>query len=235
MLSRLFQPYQYSETALLLSFGNEINATTTQDIRSVNEAIRNKPFPGFIETVPAYTSLTIFYDLIEITNSDLPGDDAREKITRYLDTLEPAETAHNQNKPVLIPVCYEGIYAPDMKEVTRFLGLPAEDIIRLHSDAEYEVAMLGFMPGFPYLTGMDKRLIIPRKDTPGKRVPGGSVGIAGVQTGIYPFAAPGGWQLIGRTPMQLFSLKQDPPALLAQGFKVKFAPISATEFERLIS
>ena len=235
MLQKLFRPYQLSESAVMLSFGNATNSAITKNIRVVNEALKKNPFPGFLETVPAYTTLTVFYDLSQVAKSDLNGDTVFEKIAGHLDKLELVPLETEATKTVLIPVCYEGVHAPDMEEMTRHTGLTESEVIKLHSEPEYEVIMLGFMPGFPYLTGMDSRLQIARRATPRKRVPEGAVGIAGMQTGIYPFAAPGGWQLIGRTPMQLFNLLQDPPALLQQGCKVKFSPISSSEFERLIS
>lgn len=235
MLNRIFKSYHFSESAVLLSFGDETNSSTTKNIRLVNEALRKNPFPGFIETVPAYTTLTVFYNLSEVISSNLHGHTAFDKVTGYVDALQlvPFETDNVQT--VLIPVCYEGVHAPDMEELTRHSGLTAQEVILLHSEPEYEVIMLGFMPGFPYLTGMNSRLQIHRKARPRKRVPEGAVGIAGTQTGIYPFAAPGGWQLIGRTPMQLFNVLQEPPSLLQAGSKVKFAPISSSEFERLMS
>ncbi len=133
---------------------------------------------------------------------------------------------------VEIPVCYGGQFGADLEGVARHAGLPAAEVIRLHAQAEYVVAMVGFAPGFPYLAGMHEQLAAPRKTQPRALVPAGSVGIAGGQTGIYSIPTPGGWQLIGRTPRRLFHPQQENPSLLRAGDRVRFVPISAAEFDQ---
>jgi inhibitor of KinA len=134
-------------------------------------------------------------------------------------------------RAIEIPVCYGGIYGEDLQAIAHSRGLSADEVIALHCGATYHVHMLGFVPGFAYLGGLDARLATPRRDTPRPRVPAGSVAIAGEQTAVYPLETPGGWQIIGRTPLQLFTPEATPPSLLNAGDSVRFVPISAQEFE----
>jgi len=225
-----------SENSLVLYFSNRINAETTNQITSLNSAIRSTPFRGFIESVPAYVSLTLFYDPFVLSrDKSLPGNYAFEKVTAYLQKLEYNVIALPYQKELLIPVCYDRQYAPDIEEVALHTNISTEEVIYLHSQADYLVCMLGFMPGFPYLTGLPEKLIMKRKANPRKIVVAGSVAIAGAQTGIYPLNSPGGWQIIGRTPLCLFDESVDHPALLSIGTKVKFTPITSGDFEVLIN
>ena len=138
---------------------------------------------------------------------------------------------HVQERLVRIPVCYEKNYAPDMEEVAAVKNLSPAEVARIHASSEYRVYMLGFVPGFAYMAEVDERIAMPRKDEPRLQVPAGSVGITGRQTGVYPFATPGGWQLIGRTPLQLFNKEEDQPVLLKAGDRIQFYSITADEFE----
>ncbi len=132
---------------------------------------------------------------------------------------------------VEIPVCYGGELGPDLDDVARTHGLAPEEVIRLHADADYLVYMIGFMPGFAYLGGLPERIATPRRKTPRTAVPAGTVGIGGRQTGVYPLVSPGGWNLIGRTPVKIFDIKRDEPTLLSTGDRVRFRPISRSEFD----
>jgi inhibitor of KinA len=136
-------------------------------------------------------------------------------------------------RPVEIPVCYDREFAPDLEEVARHAQISTKEVVDLHTGAEYRVACIGFVPGFPFLAGLPKTLATPRRATPRKEIPPGSVGIGGAQTGIYPLRSPGGWNLIGRTPLKLFEPAKDPPTVLCAGDRVRFRAITRQEFESL--
>lgn len=184
------------------------------------------PFRGLREIVPAYTSAAVHFD-----PRQAGLDWVCAELKRRLDVLP--ETAAARGRTVLVPVCYGGEYGPDLPEVARRLGMSEEEVVRRHAGAAYTVAFLGFAPGFPYLRGLPAELALPRRDTPRLAVPAGSVALAGGQTGIYPLATPGGWHIIGRTPLRLFCPEQDPPVLLRPGDEVRFVPISPAEFARI--
>ena len=136
-------------------------------------------------------------------------------------------------KTIVIPVCYGGEFGPDLEHVAQFHGITPDEVVRLHTEPTYLIAMLGFLPGFPYLGGMDPRLEVPRLDSPRTRIPPGAVGIGGKQTGIYPLASPGGWRLIGRTPAVLYDPHRENPILYQAGDYIRFCPITREEFQRL--
>jgi inhibitor of KinA len=161
----------------------------------------------------------------------VPFDLLRERVEPLLDKLERAVAL--PERVVEIPVCYGGDYGEDLGPLALAHELAPTKLVELHVAPLYFVGMLGFLPGFPYLCGLDERLITPRRSTPRARVPAGSVAIGGEHTGIYPLESPGGWHLIGRTPVSLFDLNADPPSLLQVGDRVRLVPISADEFERI--
>ena len=180
-------------------------------VHRLHAALRELDPPGVVELVPAYRTVLIVAD---------PGQaEALDELADRLPGLElpPAEAVAGET--VEIPVRYDG---EDLPEVAGLTGLEPEEVVRLHTAPEYTVAFLGFSPGFPYLVGLDPALEVPRRDTPRTSIPAGSVGLAGNQTGIYPTATPGGWQLIGRTEVTLFDPARDPPALLAPGTRLRF-------------
>lgn len=176
-----------------------------------------KPFPGLLSVVPAYASLTVFFNPLH------PGLSAHAVCDLLNEALRdvPARV-YFQESVVKIPVQYGGEYGPDLAEVADRLQLSEKEVIRLHSETIYTVFMIGFLPGFPYLGLLPPKLELPRRGTPRLRVPAGSVAIAGQQTGIYPQASPGGWHLIGRTDIRLFDAAQQPPARLQPGMRVQF-------------
>ncbi|MET0476499.1 MAG: 5-oxoprolinase subunit PxpB [Actinomycetota bacterium] len=180
-------------------------------VHRLHAALRELDPPGVVELVPAYRTVLIVAD---------PGQaEALDDLAARLPGLElpPAEAVAGET--VDIPVRYDG---EDLPEVAGLTGLEPEEVVRRHTAPEYTVAFLGFSPGFPYLVGLDPALEVPRRDTPRTSIPAGSVGLAGNQTGIYPTATPGGWQLIGRTELTLFDPARDPPALLAPGTRLRF-------------
>jgi KipI family sensor histidine kinase inhibitor len=173
------------------------------------------PFDGMVETVPAYATLLVQYDPLAISFTQV-RDFLREKISQV------EETAPRKPKQVEVPVRYGGEYGIDLETVARHLHLQAEDVISIHTQRTYTVFMMGFTPGFPYMGKLDDALVMPRLETPRTRVPAGTVAIAGSQTGIYPIASPGGWKLIGWTPLQLFDPRSETPFLFSPGDEVKF-------------
>ena len=193
------------ERALLVEVGE------LATVHRVHAALRDLEPPGVVELVPGYRTLLL------VADPAAAGD--LDRLAGRLADLElpPAEAVAGD--PVEIPVVYDG---EDLDEVARLTGLSVEEVVARHTAPEYTVAFLGFSPGFPYLVGLDPALEVPRRDTPRTAIPAGSVGLAGDQTGIYPTASPGGWQLIGRTEVTLFDPGRDPPALLAPGGRLRF-------------
>jgi inhibitor of KinA len=229
-----FTIYPISESAVTIEFGNTIDEGLMDRIGRFNQLLHQKPFPGMYDIVPAYTTLSVFFDpMVLFYRDELPGAGCFEKISGYLKGLKeeigPAPSV--ENEIVNIPVCYGGALGPDLEYVASYHQLTVGDVIRLHSTAVYKVYMIGFIPGFAYMGGLIDLLETPRKDTPRKAVPAGAVGIAGKQTGIYPLETPGGWQIIGQTPVKLFDANREQPALLKAGDRVKFEQISLSEFK----
>ncbi len=233
------------ENALLLRFEPRIDAAINRRVHALAAAIERERPDWLRELVPGYASLALQVD-------DAGGRDAKAlaRATDWLQALlqkspdpdvvaqasvsDDAGAAGTHALPTLeIPVCYGGAHGPDLDEVARRSDLDTETVIALHAETTYTIAMLGFAPGFPYLLGLDPRLATPRLDTPRTRVPAGSVGIGGAQTGLYPREGPGGWRLIGRTPLALFDAARDPPTPLAPGRQLRFVRIDASEFARL--
>lgn len=234
LTNKVFTAYYLSEYALTLEFGHEISEDLLQKITSFNTVINQKPFTGFRTSVPAYGTISIFYDpLLVVQANELPGVNCYEKVSNYLYQLKGDSVIETgiSDGVVTIPTCYGGRYGEDLEEVAALHQLSTDEVIEMHSSAIYKVYMIGFVPGFAYLGGMSAQLATPRKPIPRKVIPAGSVGIAGQQTGIYPLATPGGWQLIGRTPLNLFDAARTQPALLKAGDQVVFKPIAHHEFE----
>lgn len=214
------------DTSVAVVFGNEISTDINTKIRAFDEALAEEQIDGVYETVPTYCSLTIHYAPEKIRYEAL-----KEKLEAL---LAVSHKAQKLNTIVMeIPVVYGGEYGPDLETVAAHNGMSTEDVIRIHSGAEYLIYMLGFTPGFSYMGGMDESIATPRLKTPRVLIPAGSVGIAGKQTGIYPIDSPGGWQLIGRTPVKLYDAHRDTPILLDAGLHVKFIPIDEAEYKRI--
>lgn len=212
------------DSALSVEFGSAIDPLINQQVQALFNKLKVKPPEGLIDLIPTYRSLLVQYDPTVLSFKDL------QKIVFSFGDLSrgPAETV---GPMVEIPVCYGKDFGPDLQEVAAFLRLTEEEVIEIHSKALYHVYMIGFTPGFPYMGGLDPRLFIPRKKVPREFVPAGTVGIADQQTGIYPLDSPGGWQLIGRTPVKLFDLDRIEVFYLKPGDRVKFKAISEEEFE----
>lgn len=227
------QIYPLGDSGIVLQFSRVYNTEAQQSIRACCAYLDQLSMTGLLEYVPAYTTLTLYYNPWLVSEEGRFDPYARMTETAW-EMLAQAQTLQPESAPTLveIPVCYGGKLGPDLTEVARHTGLMEAEIIQLHSQAEYMVAMVGFAPGFPYLAGMHEQLATPRKPQPRTLVPVGSVGIAGRQTGVYSIATPGGWQLIGRTPRRLFHPRHAHPSLLRAGYQVRFVPITAAEFEQ---
>ncbi len=243
------------DRALLLRFGDAMeraamDRATNERVHAAARKLRRARIAGVEEIVPAYASLCVHYDPASLrapneaaradtrgtrTRADLRG--RRWRGRRWRDRgpdLATAVGCNGEPAEIEIPVCYGGDFGPDLAEVAALAGLDEAATIAAHAAASYRVAMLGFAPGFPYLLGLDPRLHAPRRAQPRTRVPAGSVAIGGAQTGIYPRALPGGWQIIGRTPLALFDAARTAPALLAPGQRVRFRAIDAQTFATLL-
>ncbi|MDA3791487.1 MAG: 5-oxoprolinase subunit PxpB [Desulfobacula sp.] len=214
------------DTGLLVEFGEGIDPQINTKVRTMACALEKNRPKGVMEMIPTYRALLFIYDP-EVTNPDLLCN----LIEIVENTLENIES--QPFKIVEIPVCYAKKFGPDMENVQKTHGLTAEQVIHLHSKPEYLIYMVGFTPGFAFLGGLDEKLYTPRLATPRMHVPEGSVGIANNQTGMYPIASPGGWQLIGRTPLKLFAPDRANPFLYKAGDKIKFKPISEPEYDLL--
>jgi inhibitor of KinA len=223
------------DTALMLEVGDVIDESTRRRVQTAWQALRAAPLPGVTELVPAYTTVTLFYDPWQAVQAGAPekgiADWLSAKVRERI--KHPPKMEKTKPRVVEIPVCYDGEFGPDLGLVARQAKLSPEEVIKRHHQAEYLVYLIGFAPGFPYLGGLPKELATPRHAKPRMEIPPGSVGIAGNQTGIYPLATPGGWNLIGRTPLRLFRPDENPPSLLRAGDKVEFRAITAEEFSKL--
>ncbi|KEK22547.1 5-oxoprolinase subunit PxpB [Bacillus gaemokensis] len=220
------------DQAVVVTFGEKIDLDIYENVQNLRQALKRHPFHGMIECVPSFTSLTVYYDVYELWEKKERKVVPYDYVCKYINQL----LSHNQNKEqkqydsISIPVCYGGKYGPDLEEVAAYHGLRVEDVIRLHSEETYFVYMLGFTPGFPYLGGMRKEIETPRKQTPRLQIASGSVGIGGSQTGIYPLETPGGWNIIGRTPIALFQPNEEKPTYVQSGMYLRFIPITEEEY-----
>ena len=214
------------DCALSVEFGQEISLEINHKVMALKTVLERKPITGLVELVPTYCSLLIQYDPMVLRYGPL-----RDKLKDLVTQLDEVEMPPKQ--VVEIPVAYGGEYGPDLGEVARAHNISEEEVIRLHSEPEYPIYMLGFVAGFPYLGGMNKAIATPRKQTPRLNIEAGSVGIAGEQTGIYSVQSPGGWQIIGRTPLKLYDVKRQEPVLLKAGQYIKFKPITKEEFRAM--
>jgi len=203
------------DSAVLVQLGNEIDININQHIHALSNLIESASSHGIIETVPAYATLLVHYDPFMLSFTQV-----RNLIRAKMSQVE--EAVYRKPRQVQVPVRYGGEYGIDLEDVARRLQLTVTDVIRIHSGKIYTVYMMGFMPGYPYMGKLDDRLIMPRLETPRTRVPAGTVAIAGLQTGIYSVDSPGGWNLIGWTPLKLFDPESDSPFIFSPGDEVKF-------------
>ena len=224
------------ETALIIDFGNTIDESMNKLVHSLFYQLQNDPIPGMTEAVPAYGSLTIYYDILFIRNILNKQITAFEWVSESLKKFIPKENIETGDPQILnrVPVCYEIEYAPDLGFIASQNKISPAEVIYLHTATTYHIYMLGFLPGFAYMGMVDEKISSSRKPKP-VFVEAGSIGIAGKQTGIYPFRSQGGWQIIGRTPLKLFDKEKINPVLFKAGDKVQFYSITKDEFEDIKS
>jgi len=212
------------DRSLLVEFGDHIGIDIHEQVRGLLLALNDHPLEGVIETIPGYRSILLVFNPLVIHPPTL-----REQINELVKNMDPSRMP--EPRTVEIPVVYGGHYGPDLQWVADYHHIPPDEVVRLHTAQVYHVYMIGFMPGFPYLGELPEALITPRRETPRTAVPQGSVALAQAQTGIYTAESPGGWQVIGRTPLALFHVSRQPPALLQIGDRVRFFAIQERELE----
>jgi inhibitor of KinA len=218
------------DSALLVRVVEEFHPEKSLDaVLRATSQLEAAAIPGVIELAPAYSTVAVFYDPARI----VPFEEFKTQIEHALQTsLESARPRAAAVRVIEVPVCYENEFAPDLGDVAQHAGLSEEEVVRRHSGARYRVSCVGFTPGFPYLSGLPAELATPRRATPRTEIPAGAVAIGGTQTGVYPRKSPGGWNVIGGTPLRLFDHRNEPPAVLRAGDSVRFRKISREEFEQ---
>jgi len=224
--SQILKYIPSGDSAFIIKVDNEISPEINQTIRKLLVRIEQERIEGVVDFIPSYNELLVCYDPLIIGYRKLL--DRLRLIDREIDSVKLPESSVIQ-----IPVYYGDDFGPDLNEVADFNSLSIDEVIGIHSSTNYLVYMLGFTPGFCYLGGMDARIATPRKHSPRIKIPAGAVGIADKQTGIYPIESPGGWQLIGQTPLKLFDPERKPEFLIQPGDFIRFVPVSIDEFKRM--
>ena len=227
-----YRIFSLGDAAITIDFGNLIDKTINHEVISRFNQLREKPFLGIIDIVPAYSSLTIHYDIAKIRQLNPGNKTAFETVKQLLEEkmMQTVPERTFNKRLIRIPVCYETEYAPDLQQFLSAKDMSKEELVALHTQKIYNVFMIGFLPGFAYMGEVDEKIAMPRKPQP-NIVAAGSVGIAGKQTGIYPLISPGGWHIIGRTPLKLFDSKREEPILLRAEDSIQFYSISKIEYE----
>ena len=215
------------DKGLLVEYGDKIDPEINAKVRAISLSIEKADIDGVEEVIPTYRSILITYNPTKISFKDL-----KENIKNMEKNLSKVELP--APRTIEIPVVYGGEYGPDIEFVAKHNGLTVEEVIDIHSKGKYLIYMIGFTPGFPFLGGLSEKLFTPRLETPRVKVPAGSVGIANNQTGIYPIDSPGGWRLIGRTPIKLYDPSKDPPVILSPGDFIRFVPIDEEEYKKML-
>lgn len=229
-----YRIFPLGDAAITIVFGNCIDETINKEVIARFNQLQQQPLPGMIEAVPAYSSLTVYYDVMAIKKKITPHQTVYEWMRQQLEERLQQPVQQNQitERLLNIPVCYDEEFASDIHHLAKTKNISVDEVIQTHTAKQYKVYMLGFLPGFAYMGEVDEKIAMPRKPQP-VNIAAGSVGIAGKQTGIYPLASPGGWQIIGRTPLKLFDATRAEPAFLRAGDMVQFYLISKNEFEEL--
>ena len=229
-----YRIFSLGDAAATIDFGNCIDESVNREVIARFNQLQQHPLPGMIEAVPAYSSLTVYYDLVMLRKKVSPHQTVFDWMKQQVEErlLQPVQQNQITESLIKIPVCYDEEFAMDIQQLAAAKNISVDEVIQIHIVKQYKVYMLGFLPGFPYMGEVDEKIAMPRKPQP-VNISEGSVGIAGKQTGIYPMASPGGWQIIGRTPLKLFDAGREEPTLLKTGDRVQFYSISKNEFELL--
>ena len=216
------------DRCLVVEFEQRVDAAINRKARALADALLARPPQGVVEVVPAFCTVAVYYR----PEAFAPGPSPFQQLRLAVESVLQASVESPQvaERIVRVPVCYGGEHGPDLDEVATSCGMVPDEVVRAHVASEHVVYMLGFSPGFPYIGGLDERLSLPRRPTPRTRIPAGTVAIARDQTVVYTFETPGGWNLIGRTPMKLFDPLADPPCRLQAGDRIRFYPIPPDEF-----
>ncbi len=212
------------DAAWLIELENRLDAEISARAIAIGHAVRASGLAGLRDVVTGYRSVAVYVDPASV------APDTAERLAGLArdTTAEPADAG----RVIDVPVCYGGGFGPDLGEVAAFAGCREDEVVAIHGSRTYRVYLVGFVPGFPYMGSVDPRIAMPRRATPRTKVPAGSVGIAAEQTGIYPTETPGGWRIIGRTPIRMFDAGQEPPCLFEAGSRVRFTPVTRDAFER---
>jgi inhibitor of KinA len=212
-----------SDSSLIVHLGSSVKSATHQQVRKLLHLLESDPIAAVRNLHPAYCSILLDFDALRTSHEEL-----KAILRDYLERSSALELA--EPRTIEIPACYEGDFGADLAELSRRCGLTTNQVVELHSSTLYNVYFFGFVPGFAYLGELPAELAMPRRASPRRKVPPGSIGIADNQTGVYPFATPGGWQIIGRTPLRLFQPEREKMSILNVGDRVRFKPISSSEF-----
>lgn len=225
-----YKIFPVGDQATTLSLG-KLTDDNYRKILAIQTWLQAQSIPGIVDVVVAYTSITVIYDVFRMLQS-ITGP-CHEFVTSRLVAAVENATANMPfpTRRLHIPVCYDPTVAADFEHVCVLKNISPDELVAIHSGKTYQVYAIGFLPGFAYMAEVDDRIQVPRKRRPTSKVAAGSVGIAGIQTGIYPIQSPGGWHIIGRTPLTLFDAQRNPPVLFEAGDEVRFEPISKTEFD----
>lgn len=213
------------DTAFAVEFGERVDRGTSERVLALHDRLADASLPGVVELLPTFRSLMVHYDPVRTSRAEL-----WRRIEPLLAGLEEVRPAARR---WTIPVCYDPAFALDLEEVATRTSLTPAEVVEHHSATTYHVYMIGFLPGFPYMGDLPARLALPRRENPRTNVPAGSVAIATTMTAVYTLESPGGWHILGRTPAPLWTRHRNPPAVLAAGDKVRFAPVDRQEFERV--
>lgn len=217
------------DQAMTLTLG-DLDLTNHRKVLAVARWFNDNPFEGLLDVIIAYNSVTVLYDAYRVRKSTLQACHTHVESVLQTAVAESVIGDVPQSAVKTVPVCYDPEYALDMEWVCASKAIARDDLISMHTARVYRVYAVGFLPGFPYMAEVDSRIAVPRKDKPRAHVPAGSVALAGIQTGIYPVTSPGGWQIIGRTPLTMFEKGRNPPVLLEPGYEVRFESISKEDF-----
>jgi len=223
------------DRCLMIEFGQRVDLKINAKVHALANHLLEHPIPGVIDLVPAFTTVAIHYEPQRLAKAALAGESAYAALARMLSQILARGTniTETATRTIEIPVCYDEEFGPDLAQIADTHGLSINEVIRIHTACEHTVYMLGFAPGFAYMGGLDERLAMPRRSTPRTRIPAGTVAIAREQSAVYTVESPGGWNLMGRTPLRFFDPETEPPTLLRPGDRVRFTQVSRERYEQI--